>query len=244
MRSSGSHNAVERLDVQGSDDPLQVALHNQRYLFALDRISKEDDVLEIGTGLGFFTEMLLNGCKSVTGVEFDEPSYKTTSERVGSRARIIQGDAQQLPFSDESFSATVCLEVLEHLPNYRKAVAEIRRCLTSSGRAIISVPYRHIGGKNPQNPYHLYEPGETELTEEFRHHFEKVETFYQLYPETLLMTVARILHLRRVLGLVAPYAALTRGEATETSKLTISKQKRGLKICLILVATQPREKTL
>jgi len=52
--------AVERVDVDHSHDALQQALHRQRYDFALSRIASTDSVLEVGTGMGFFSEMVVD----------------------------------------------------------------------------------------------------------------------------------------------------------------------------------------
>jgi ubiquinone/menaquinone biosynthesis C-methylase UbiE len=228
--------AVERLDVDHSGDGLQVLLHNQRYHFALERISRQDAVLEIGTGAGCFSKTLVDYGVTYTGLELDPGACQRTRERLNGRGTVVQGDAQQMPFPDEAFMVLVCLEVLEHLPDYRKAVAEIHRCLKSGGRAIISVPYRKRGGPNPLNPYHLYEPGEAELRKAFERHFEKVDAEYQYFQETAWMTLARKCHARRFLGLAAAYGDLARGLPSAMAKVKIAGQSNGLNLALLLVA--------
>lgn len=49
-------------------------------------------------------------------------------------------DALQLPFADHTFDKIICSEVLEHLPNYRDALKEIKRLLKPNGQLAISVP--------------------------------------------------------------------------------------------------------
>ncbi len=129
--------AVERLDVENSNDRLQILLHKQRYDFTLQRISKDDTVLEIGTGAGYFSQMLAQHCKAFTGIEIEAEACQETRRRLQGRGQVIEGDAQSLPFEDGSYSAVVCLEVLEHLPDFKKAVREIHRCLKPGGQGII-----------------------------------------------------------------------------------------------------------
>ncbi len=235
---SGAHGeAVERLDVEHSTDALQLALHDQRYEFALARIGIQDSVLEVGTGTGGFSRRVVGRCKDFTGLEYDPDAYEATRKRLGGRGTLVRGDAQAMPFEGRSFSVVVCLEVLEHLKNYRAAVREIQRCLKTDGRAIVSVPYRKRGGPNPENRYHLYEPGEAELAGVFRKGFSQLEVFYQYFEETPLMTFARVFHLRSVFGLDATYRELTEGTPQATAKLRIATKPGGLKTNLLLVAS-------
>lgn len=231
---------VERMDVGDSADRLQVALHNQRYDFTLERVKPDDRVLEIGTGLGVFTSMLVGKCASLTGIEYDEQSFLATRARLQDAAKIIHGDAQNLPFGAREFSLIICLEVLEHLPDFRKAVTEIHRVLNADGRVIVSVPYRKHGAKSDINPYHLYEPGEQELIDEFTKHFRNVEVYYQYFEETPLLTFARVFHLRRVLGLMQHYRQLTEGHPDATQRLKIRSRPQGMKLGLVLVVSGPR----
>ena len=238
--SADCNNAVERLDLERTDDRLQVALHQQRYDFVLARLSPEDSVLEVGTGTGGFSQKVAGTCKKYAGLEYDASACEVTRSRLGGHAAVLQGDAQAMPFPSGSFSAVVCLEVLEHLEHYRKAVGEIHRCLRPEGRAMISVPYRRIGGPNPSNRFHLYEPGEKELVAEFRRYFTRVETFYQYFEEPRWMTLARVLHLRSVVGLASVYRDLALGTPETTARLQVATKPGGLKINLLLVAAEPR----
>jgi ubiquinone/menaquinone biosynthesis C-methylase UbiE len=233
--------AVERLDAENSEDRLQVLLHNQRYDFALEQISREDMVLEIGTGAGFFSGILAQHCQSYTGIEIETEACQETRRRVQGRGEVIQGDAQSLPFKDGSFSAVICLEVLEHLPDFRKAVSEIHRCLKPEGQGIISVPFRKYGGKNPLNQFHLYEPGERELVETFAAYFANVKASYQFFEETSVMTLARIFRIRRFLGLASVYRDLSLGEPSALAKVRIGNSSGGMNFTLLLVVSNRRD---
>jgi len=58
------------------------------------------------------------------------------------RQLTLIGDVQNLAMiADASYDTALCLEVLEHLPNPGRAVAEIERILKPGGAVIISVPH-------------------------------------------------------------------------------------------------------
>ena len=52
----------------------------------------------------------------------------------------VQGDALRLPFPDGVFDRVVVSEVLEHIPDDRGAIAEIRRVLRPGGTLAATVP--------------------------------------------------------------------------------------------------------
>jgi len=73
----------------------------------------------------------------------------------------------------------------------------------------------------------------------FRQYFSNVEVFYQYFEETMLMTWARVLHLRSVLGLASLYGDLMRGSSDTLAKLRIARKPAGLKMNLVLLASDP-----
>ncbi len=58
----------------------------------------------------------------------------------GARAQAVRGDAYALPFADGSFDAVVAAEVLEHLPQDERAMAELARVLRPGGQIAVTVP--------------------------------------------------------------------------------------------------------
>jgi ubiquinone/menaquinone biosynthesis C-methylase UbiE len=229
--------ADERIDIHTNDDRYQNHIHIQRYRFTLERLQKEDHLLEVGTGLGVFSEMIIPKVSKYHGIEYDPETCLTAQRRVGDKSLIDRGDAQKLAFADHSFDCVVCLEVLEHLPDFRSAVSEARRVLKSGGRYIVSVPYRKIGAPSKTNPHHLYEPGEDELLAVLRNHFSSVEVYYQRYEETALMSIARCLRARTFIGLVEPYRQLTRGHPVQLAKIRLDSTKSGMILGLVTVGT-------
>ncbi len=52
----------------------------------------------------------------------------------------VQADIVNLPFDDASFDLILCSHVLEHVPDDRRALAEIARVLAPAGQALIQTP--------------------------------------------------------------------------------------------------------
>jgi len=74
-------------------------------------------------------------------------------------------DVTQLTFADRSFEAVLCFDVLEHVPDYRKALHEFYRVLTPGGQLVLSVPFSfqqetlvRAVVNNEGNIEHLMEP--------------------------------------------------------------------------------------
>ncbi len=83
---------------------------------------------------------------NVKGSEyFPKPAYERLSGYVkhllGEQEWLRWEDVCDLSFKDQSIDHVVCLEVLEHVPNYEAALLEFARVLKPGGRLIITVPF-------------------------------------------------------------------------------------------------------
>ena len=52
----------------------------------------------------------------------------------------MRGDATRMPFPDGSFDRVIAAEVLEHIPDDRRALREIARVLRPGGQVAVTVP--------------------------------------------------------------------------------------------------------
>ncbi len=89
-------------------------------------------VLEVGPGTGMFAVRLAAALPdaSLTTIDQSEHFVEMTRAR-GIDAR--QGDAQDLPYADESFDAVAAMWMLYHVPDVDRAIAEVRRVLRPGG---------------------------------------------------------------------------------------------------------------
>ena len=95
-------------------------------------------VLELGAGSGAATPELLRRFPSVTSLEYSAagPRKMPAIPSQVRTARMVRGDAAQLPFADGSFTCAIAILMLHHLhsPELQdSAFAEIRRVLQPRG---------------------------------------------------------------------------------------------------------------
>ena len=88
-------------------------------------------------------------------------------------------DMQELPFEDQTYDFVFASHVLEHIPDDKKAISEIRRILRPNGIAILPVPLvaeRTIEypEPNPNETYHVRAPG-FDYFDRFDGYFSRVE---------------------------------------------------------------------
>lgn len=60
----------------------------------------------------------------------------------GFDTKLLRADIRELPFAAESFDFVYTMGTIEHIDEYRQAVAECHRVLRPGGRAIVGVPDR------------------------------------------------------------------------------------------------------
>jgi SAM-dependent methyltransferase len=100
-------------------------------------------VLDLGCARGDQSIMLAQHGFDVVGADVDpallEILERSATER-GVRVAAWRLDVQDGLPEAGSFDAVVCTEVLEHVPDYRRAMQQIVRALRPGGRACISVP--------------------------------------------------------------------------------------------------------
>lgn len=100
-----------------------------------------DAVLDVGSGRGKFlcamAELGYRAYGAETSPEYVRQAIAAAQER-GLTVVIKLGAAEQIPFSDHSFSFVNCAEVSEHIDNPSQMCTEIYRVLKSGGRCYIS----------------------------------------------------------------------------------------------------------
>ena len=109
----------------------------------LEAIGKTEceSLLDAGCGEGFVLDFVAKAYPDVklTGVDVSEAAVEYAKEHFGDVARFRPGSVYKLPFSDKSFDTVLCSEVLEHLDDPNKAVAELKR--VARNYVVISVPH-------------------------------------------------------------------------------------------------------
>lgn len=138
-------------------------------------------VVDVGVGEGFALERMLPGAGAVA-LEYRHDKAVAAARRLPSVA-VIRGDAGVLPFPDRSVDLVTSIEVLEHLPTYDQALAEMARICR--GRLVVSVPWEpwfrlgNLGrGKNVKrlgnDPEHVQAFTPRRLERALAAHFDQV----------------------------------------------------------------------
>jgi ubiquinone/menaquinone biosynthesis C-methylase UbiE len=115
--------------------------------FARFRDGAGRDVLEIGVGMGAdHLKWAKSRPRSLIGVDLTTRAARWTAARLQLEdfsAAVGVGDAERLPFDDNSFDIVYSWGVLHHSPNTANAIREVRRVLRPGGRARIMVYHKY-----------------------------------------------------------------------------------------------------
>ena len=109
-----------------------------------------DQLLDLGCGEGrhSISAYLLKNVSAI-GLDLSINDLNTAKQRFADFQQpdqpdrdlsFISGNGQALPFADHQFDKVICSEVLEHIHDYPRVLAEIKRVLKPGGILGISVP--------------------------------------------------------------------------------------------------------
>ena len=113
--------------------------------------------LDVGCGNGAFTEELIARCApaAVTAIDPSDDQIAYARTRPGaSVADFCVGDAQKLPFGDNSFDIAAMALVISFLANPARAVAEMTRVVRPIGW-VATYMWDTLGGGSPVHPIYL-----------------------------------------------------------------------------------------
>ena len=96
-----------------------------------------ESVCDVGCGTGYLLRQIAQRHSAPpaarTGVDFVPPEGLQSEGFT-----FVQSPIENLPFPDASFDTVICTHVIEHILDYRRAIAELRRI--TARRLIIVVP--------------------------------------------------------------------------------------------------------
>ena len=96
------------------------------------------NVLDVCTGHGVLALAATQRGARVCALDFAEAMVAAAHRNVPT-AECRQGDAQDLPYAENTFDAVVCGYGIIHLPEPDRALVEMRRVLRPGGRVAISI---------------------------------------------------------------------------------------------------------
>ncbi|MFO7709269.1 MAG: methyltransferase domain-containing protein [Desulfobacterales bacterium] len=121
--------------------------------FACLDLRAGDRVLDVGCGSGRHVTAAYGLPRvMVVGLDPAPAELRAARERLrlhdrlgehgGGRWSLCAADGLRLPFGAECFDLVICAEVLEHVPDPARTVAETLRVLKPGGHLVVSVPRR------------------------------------------------------------------------------------------------------
>ena len=99
-------------------------------------------ILDVACGPGTLSLLAHDKCHSIKAIDFADQMVSMFQNAIGKRSidniEVTCGDAQQLPFNDNSFDAAYSMFGLMFFPDRYRGYAEIYRTLKPGGEVVIS----------------------------------------------------------------------------------------------------------
>lgn len=108
------------------------------YQIAYELISKNESVLDIGCGAGFFISKIKDRGSNVLGLEFNQKAIKSCLDK---NIPVINTSIQEYAKSNsEQFDVITFFQVLEHIDNPMSFIEAALKVVKKGGKLIIGVP--------------------------------------------------------------------------------------------------------
>ena len=108
----------------------------QLILEEMKKLGKKDFFVDIGCAQGHYLHAAKEQGANAFGLEFEKNNIVQVknAESFG----LVNADAQQTPFKSSCFDFVLCSEVLEHVPNWKKGLEELKRIARK--KIMITIP--------------------------------------------------------------------------------------------------------
>ena len=124
-----------------------------------------DDVIEVGPGPGFTTDVLRTRAHRLTAVELDPTLADALARRLaGTNVEVVQGDATALELPADRFTGATSLSMLHHIPTgeaQNRVFGELARVLRPGGLLVAadSVASEELRAFHEDDTYNPIQPG-------------------------------------------------------------------------------------
>lgn len=141
-----------------------------RHIFVYEELEKKlagsDNVLEIGFGEGYGTQLISKFVDSVIGLDVNQQAVDHANDKYSGRnCNFMHYNGERLPFDENIFDGVVSYQVIEHIEDDEQFLNEIYRVLKKGGSCYLTTPnrlHRLKPGQEPWNSFHIreYDPGQ------------------------------------------------------------------------------------
>ncbi len=107
------------------------------FIVRFGKLTAGQKILEVGCGTGIHLEIFRREGPKVFGVDVSPHMLRWAQRRLGKRAQLCLGEAENLPFRAKSFDSVALITTLEFISNPKRAVQEALR--VSRGKVVLGV---------------------------------------------------------------------------------------------------------
>lgn len=125
-----------------SDDFHKTWFH-QKSAEDIQQLVKKGRVLDVGCGKGFIIGSIPEGYERY-GMDIQKSELNFVKQKNNNKIELICCSALFFPFRSGVFDAVVSTEVIEHVPDDKKAVHEIYRVLNDKGIFVVTAPVKGV----------------------------------------------------------------------------------------------------
>ena len=162
----------------------------ERYQWA-NKYIKGKDILDIPCGCGWGTSYL-EGYKSCIGMDIDPESIEWANKHYAKEnCKFIFHDMSCRFTIKQTFDVIICLEGYEHVAQWEgiRFLENAKIMLKDEGIILLTCPVIPPRGKHSGNPYHLYEPYETDFIMIMASRFRILNAEWQSFPDNPIYRV-------------------------------------------------------
>lgn len=147
-QSCGEVNAVSLAGTFDLDEQARERYLREPYIFKFAKFHEgwKKNILEIGVGMGADHALWArSGPELLCGVDLAQRAIHFTAQRLAQQllnSMLQQGDAENLPFRNDSFDVVYSWGVLHHTPDTFQCIAEVFRVLRRHGIARVMVYHK------------------------------------------------------------------------------------------------------
>ncbi len=165
-----------------TNDLLMLTIRLARYKFAAKMLSKEDTVLEVGSGYGLGAIFLGQFCRSVHGVDVQLGAVEE-ARRLNKRSNVSFecGDFLGMDFSLRKYDTIAVMDVIEHMDEVQahRLLSKVSKRLLKNGMMVLGTPsvYSESFQSNFSKLSHVHCYDKEELIELVKGYFNRAICF-------------------------------------------------------------------
>ncbi len=126
-------------------NPIFYSKDMRKKVVDMAEIDEGDIVLEVGCGTGFTTYEIVKRVEDVVAIDITPEQISKAIKRFPN-VEFLMGDAENLPFKDDVFDASISAGSIEYWPHPSLGIQEMARVTKPGGRVVILAP------RKPENP--------------------------------------------------------------------------------------------